>query len=1046
MGRVKLGNISKEIGEKSKTTVPLEAVVVGGATNTPKETKPATIKKIKMLKEMINKLNKNISEIEDDIIEAKEIEKTVEYISTINSAGMFIEDKEKTLQKLKERLKDYQIELKKLNGKSQHNSKSVDKKKSKVGVTRKTGSKNKQVEASPSIISEELTNDKSIGGGFNVRFNVDEIAREFSNDFVNAKRYESINSREEEFREVARKIKEGQHYNRKINEGKASIQNEGENKVKSFEDDVKFDDKKTTGGINPVESETVIAPPVDASATEQVINNNLSEEEWKKIWEVDVQEFREASKVLMTIDKDDDPVAYKKLQEKADLLYHITLEDLVMKANALYSENFNKAMEERSRFIDKLNYLELNESVVAQAKKVGENSIRLENNETQAVEQTNKALQTVAVEPEIPASREEKHESDVDLKSITEEEWNGFWERDEKFFKEVENDLKQINKDTEPEKYKSYQEIADKLYHIVNLNKIMKANEFGGDVFISAMNERKQLVDDLNKLIIIPEAENIGDKMTGKDSEVQDKNLKNETVEGVKASKTGDEEEVVEAPEVGRSDAGEISADESDSERKDRPKSEAERLHAEDLSRLKEKQDILSYWENLQMVWQADYNAATKRFKDRSKRARCSYEILKAEALIVRARVEIEYLQKIADASGRMVAAKNEFGEDCDDYVKAQAERNRLLDLYKQTIQEVGEAKAEDDRKRGSLKRDQEADSEEKVIVKSAKMSKAKAFWQKIKKPALIFTAIATSVALISTGIVHGLKYINKDSKNDPSNVIENPEEKPDDGADQTEDNENVQDVEENVDTGTLTDEGKQVIGDYLLQGGLIASDVSVSGVEAISYRKDGDVEKANIYVSTAGGWVIEYQSQMTKDEIVELSKTEGVTTDDIISLIMEGVSNNNKADAYKQLDASQYSQIIDNVYSEAEDIEFPEPGTNGDYTKFYYKLDNSRNEKGDKGNIDFIVMGPNSVIKVDDRVEYETKTGEKLNLKDPSALLNALEKQLGGTADSSGYNGKITTSFDSESYFKRDIEELKQEIMNQEVKKTEQDIENLTR
>lgn len=990
MGRVKPGNISKEIGEKSKITVPLEAVVVGGATNTPKETKPATIKKIKMLKEMINKLNKNISEIEDDIIEAKEIEKTVEYISTINSAGMFIEDKEKTLQKLKERLKDCQIELKKLNGKSQHNSKSVDKKKSKVGVTRKTGSKNKQVEASPSVISEELTNDKSIGGGFNVRFNVDEIAREFSNDFVNAKRYEFINSREEEFREVARKIKEGQHHNRKINEGKTSIQNEGENKVKSFEDDVKFDDKKTTGGINPVESETVIAPPVDASATAQVINNNLSEEEWKKIWEVDVQEFREASNVLMTIDKDDDPVTYKKLQEKADLLYHITLEDLVMKANALYSENFNKAMEERSRFIDKLNYLELDESVVAQAKKVGENSIQLENNETQAVEQTNKVLQTVAVEPEIPASREEKHESDVDLKSITEEEWNGFWESDEKFFKEVE-------------------------------------------------------VDDLNKLIIIPEAENIGDKMTGKDSEVQDKNLKNETVEGVKASKTGDEEEVVEAPEVGRSDAGEISADESDSERKDRPKSEAERLHAEDLSRLKEKQDILSYWENLQMVWQADYNAATKRFKDRSKRARCSYEILKAEALIVRARVEIEYLQKIADASGRMVAAKNEFGEDCDDYVKAQAERNRLLDLYKQTIQEVGEAKAEDDRKRGSLKRDQEADSEEKVIVKSAKMSKAKAFWQKIKKPALIFTAIATSVALISTGIVHGLKYINKDSKDDPSNVIENPEEKPDDGADQTEDNENVQDVEENVDTGTLTDEGEQAVQDSLLQGGLITSEVNVSGVEAISYRKDGDVEKATIYISTENGWLMEYQSEATKDQIAELINS-GATVDNVVDFIKEGILKDSEGVAYIQLDKAKYPLISWNIHSDAEDIEFPEPGTTGDYTKYYYKLDNSRNEKGDKGNIDFIAMGPSNVIKVDDRVEYETKTGEQLNLKDPSALLNALEKQLGGISDSSSYNGKITTSFDSEEFFKGKYKELTQELMDEEVKKAEQYVENLTR
>ena len=487
-------------------------------------------------------------------------------------------------------------------------------------------------------------------------------------------------------------------------------------------------------------------------------------------------------------------------------------------------------------------------------------------------------------------------------------------------------------------------------------------------------------------------------------------------------------------------------------------KTEAEKLYDKDCALLEEKEGVLKKWQDVQKTWQARYDAATRKVRDRSKRARYSYEILRAEAQITRASIEEERLKEIVGVSAKMVDAEKQFGKDSEQYIKAKNERERLYKLYQGYIDEVGEVQGVDRNRKGIIKGG-DGNGQDRLNVKPAKPSKLKAFWNKIKKPFVAFVIVSVLGAGI-TGLALGINNSGKEKVDDPNTntPIEQPVEQPDDDS---KDNELVDEIDKNFDTGSLTDEDKQQIEDKLEEVGSITSMVKVEGVEGVSYRKDGDVDKVNIYITTQAGSIIEYQTQVTKDEISEFATTEGVTAKDIVDLILSDVSKNTPSASYKKIDEAKYGQLINNIRSDAEDIEFPDPGKYGNYTSFYFKIDNTRNEKGeDVGNVDFLAIGPDSVVKVDDRVECQTSTGEKLDLRDPSALLNMIERSLGGNASTSGFSGEIETKFNSTSYFQThkdensqveekdensQVEEAEaiQNIMNEAVAKTEKELFN---
>ena len=600
-------------------------------------------------------------------------------------------------------------------------------------------------------------------------------------------------------------------------------------------------------------------------------------------------------------------------------------------------------------------------------------------------------------------------------KELSLEEWQIVWKNDERLFREKEKIKNTIDKNKEPEKYRANQEVADLFYHIVRCDGIMKANEIGSENFNKAIAEREEYY-------------NRDREITASLDELHSEQIRQETdgPEVPDAEGVADRNDEVETNATGDEEKAETE--------KPAKKTEAEILYQKDLEILANKKDILKYWENVQAVWQADYNAATRKIRDRSKRARCSYEILRAEAQKVRASKEVEYFEEIVKADAKMVDAEKEFGVDSEQYIKAKNERERLYKLYQGYIDEVGEVQEVDRNKKGIIK-DGDQRGQDRLNLKPAKPSKLKAFWNKIKKPLGIFVAVAAVVATVATGVVHGTKYLGKKQVDNPN--TNTPIEQPDDDS---KDNESVEIVDKEIDTDSLTDEDKQQIEDELEQAGSITSMVKIDGVEGISYRKDGDVEKVNIYISTKGGSILEYQSQITKDEISEFAKTEGVEAKDVVDLILSGAPKTYSS-AYKKLDETKYSQLINNIYSDAEDIEFPDPGKDGNYTSYYYKIDNTRSENGDIGNVDFLAIGPDSVVKVDDRVEYQTATGKNLNLRDPSALLNMIEKSLGGNASTSGFSGKVITNFDSSDYFKAQQEKITQKVLDDYIAQVEEEL-----
>ncbi len=620
------------------------------------------------------------------------------------------------------------------------------------------------------------------------------------------------------------------------------------------------------------------------------------------------------------------------------------------------------------------------------------------------------------------------------------EEWQKQWNNDEELFEEIKNIGKNEAEENKTEGRKEAEaKVVDIFNHIIQQDEIMKANQYGSDAFNKAKQERAEYIDKLEELLHPERA--TGETPTDNSNKpgetpTDDGNGAEEVSnEGNdRGAEIGNSSEEVQTEGNNQSEATGGKPEDKE-EQAEATISEAIKTHQEDLDRLKEKEGILNKWQDVQAVLETDYKAATRRFMDRAKRARCSYEIKEAAAQKIRAEIEVGRLQEIADASAEMVDAEKEFGVDSEQYIKAKNERERLYNLYNEYAKQVGYAKSIDNKPKGIVKNNR---TRNKRLLKPANQSKAKSFWDKIKKPAGVFALIA-AVAAAVTGGVYVSKHLSEDRINDPT-TNNPPIEQPAD--DETTTNEKVEDVEESVDTGAVTEESKQSIQDKLLQGGIISSEVSISGVEAISYRKDGDVEKANIYLTTKNGWIIEYQSQVTKEDIAELCEN-GATVDEVVSVIQDGVPKDSKTVEYKKLDESKYAYIYSNVYSDAEDIEFSEPGKKGDYTSIYYKVnDKIRTESRVEGNIDFIAFGPDSVVKVDDKVEFKTKSGQQLNLKDPSALLNAVEKELGGVADSSGYNGKITTSFGSEGYVKENgTEEFVKKEGQDEGQKALQDV-----
>ena len=578
---------------------------------------------------------------------------------------------------------------------------------------------------------------------------------------------------------------------------------------------------------------------------------------------------------------------------------------------------------------------------------------------------------------------------------------------------------------------KSSQPVTDQQEAVAN--KAAEELKIGDPDFLREMVENQ--IKEFNRIV----KENDGKKLN--DSDEEREQAVNSHEQGEKeASEIGSDG----GDAVGGSETGENATGDEEKAETEKPakKTEAEKLYGKDCALLEEKEGVLKKWQDVQKTWQARYDAATRKVRDRSKRARYSYEILRAEAQITTADIEVKRLKEIVGVSAKMVDAEKEFGADSEEYIEAKNERERLYKLYQGYIDEVGEVQEVDRNKKGIIK-DGDQRGQDRLNLKPAKPSKLKAFWNKIKKPFIAFVAVATVAAAI-TGVVHGTKYLGKVDDPNTNPPIEQP-------ADDSKDNELVDEIDKNFDTGSLTDEDKQQIEDKLEEVGSITSMVKVEGVEGVSYRKDGNVDKVNIYITTQAGSIIEYQTQVTKDEISELATTEGVTAKDVVDLILSDVSKSTPSVSYKKIDETKYSQLISNIYSDAEDIEFPDPGKDGNYTSFYFKIDNTRNEKGDVGNVDFLAIGPDSVVKVDDRVEYQTATGKNLNLRDPSALLNMIERSLGGNASTSGFSGEIETKFNSTSYFQThkdensQVEEAEaiQNIMDEAVAKTEKELSN---
>lgn len=698
-------------------------------------------------------------------------------------------------------------------------------------------------------------------------------------------------------------------------------------------------------------------------------------------------------------------------------------------------------------------------------------------------------------------------------KELSLEEWRIVWDNDKKLYKEIVEILNRIDENKEPEKYRENYEVADALFHIFHWDSLMERNKkIDSDIFNEARLERAKCIDRIEK-ILYPERfsasaesdsgaeERVANLNTEKPGEeVQTEGAASEPVheegephvhteaaapvdgnsasgilrervvrKGLKpkdgtsvdeaaagGSDSGADERTPEADrakepdaeegEVGGSETEEKATGDEEKAETEKPakKTEAEILYQKDLYKLKEKEGILNKCQDVQAVLEKDYKAATRRFMDRTKRARCSYEMKKAEAQEVRASIEIKRLKEIVGVSAKMIDAEKKFGADSEQYIEAKNERERLYKLYQGYIDEVGEVQGIDRNKKGIIK-DGDQRGRDRLNLKPAKPSKLKAFWNKIKKSFVAFV-VGSVIGAGITGLALGINNSGKERVDDPN--TNTPIEQP---ADDSKDNELVDEIDKNFDTGSLTDEDKQQIEDKIEEVGSITSMVKVEGVEGVSYRKDGDVDKVNIYITTQAGLIIEYQTQVTKDEVSELATTEGVTAKDVVDLILSDVSKNTPSASYKKIDEAKYGQLINNICSDAEDIEFPEPGKDGNYTSFYFKIDNTRNEKEDVGNVDFLAIGPDSVVKVDDRVEYQTSTGEKLDLRDPSALLNMIERSLGGNASTSGFSGKIETKFNSTSYFQShkdensQVEEAEaiQNIMDEAVAKTEKELSN---
>ncbi len=714
--------------------------------------------------------------------------------------------------------------------------------------------------------------------------------------------------------------------------------------------------------------------------SETETNKELSLEEWQIVWENDKKLFEEIVEITNSIDENKEPEKYRANQEVVDLLGQIVIWDEFMRANEIDSDIFNIARSERAEYIDRIEKILHPERVSASAESDSGAEERVAGNTGETAARSEEAVQTEGAASE-PVN--EEGESPVHTEAAAPVDGNSA----SGIFRE-----RVVREGLEP-----------------------KDGTFEGLKPGTSVDEAAAVGSDSGADERTPEADR---------AEVPD----------------------AEEGEVGGSETGEkVTGDEEKAEtEKPAKKTEAEKLYGKDCALLEEKEGVLKKWQDVQKTWQARYDAATRKVRDRSKRARYSYEILRAEAQITTADIEVKRLKEIVGVSAKMVDAEKEFGADSEEYIEAKNERERLYKLYQGYIDEVGEVQEVDRNKKGIIK-DGDQRGQDRLNLKPAKPSKLKAFWNKIKKSFVVFV-IGSVLGAGITGLALGINNSGKEKVDDPN--TNTPIEQP---ADDSKDNELVDEIDKNFDTGSLTDEDKQQIEDKLEEVGSITSMVKVEGVEGVSYRKDGDVDKVNIYITTQAGLIIEYQTQVTKDEVSELATTEGVTAKDVVDLILSDVTKSTPSVSYKKIDEAKYGQLINNICSDAEDIEFPEPGKDGNYTSFYFKIDNTRNEKEDVGNVDFLAIGPDSVVKVDDRVEYQTSTGEKLDLRDPSALLNMIERSLGGNASTSGFSGEIKTKFNSTSYFQThkdensQVEEAEaiQNIMDEAVAKTEKELSN---
>ncbi len=597
----------------------------------------------------------------------------------------------------------------------------------------------------------------------------------------------------------------------------------------------------------------------------------------------------------------------------------------------------------------------------------------------------------ISAEGDIPAEK-----TDLSL-----EEWQEIWKNDERLFRKVEAITRSIDKDKEPEAYKSNEKIADLLYHIVNQDRIMKGQELGSDIFNKAREERAGDVAKVEKLLDIKLDDPKATVAEEEKPEVKEETPKAEADDSVPV------EEVAETPEAdevstdsvitpARVAAREVPAVESTGTlAAEEPASvapaltEAEKAFENAKLALLQKQDEKVMHERTKASWEREHEAAkaSKGLKARKERARSKAEVLAAQARADRAEDEIYFLNEILEASDAWVAAEKEHGTDDLRSKNAEALYRSRLDNF-ETYRKATS-------KSGSTEQ----------IKATENLSPAKP--SKVKK---VFAGIIGAVAAVGLavgGLFAAKAIVNGNEQTPPEQTpIVTPEPEPEPEPDDS------ISTPDSAGDEQLTEEQLSSIQGTMADQNLIDSEkvTTISGLAGFAYRTEDGEQKTDIYIRTEAGTLIKYQSEFTKDEIADLRET-GSTNADIANAILKTV-NRKQATYYYRADES-LAKLNEEAALRA-DGKLINAGQDaiGDYA-VYYSIENTQDlvNANHHGSVDLVAIGDNSIVELDDFATYETKTGSSFSINDggKEAVLAAVEKKLGGNASTSGFSGQVT-------------------------------------